>query len=177
MSQALTECERIVNGLLSYCHNDRSILSAAVSDITYGTIQYILDGAESLDDLEACEKTVFGTKFEKRFVRHLGLPHKTSRKRNPHGLKLDTRVDGLDLDFKTTLGGNNWMVPGEAVGSWLFLVQVDPAAQSVGYGLLKADPENLTAGKNQDKKASVSKIGKQAICWIAQGVPYAQVSP
>jgi hypothetical protein len=171
--EAFAECERVVDGLLSYCQYDKSLLTASVAEVTYGTIQYILDGEESLDDLEGCEKTVFGTKFEKRWIKRLDLPRKVSQRKNPHNLKLDTRVAGFDLDVKTTLGGTTWMIPREAVGHWLFLVQVKPKIETVSYGVFKALPEYLTTGKNQDEKVSVSKVGKRAIRWIEQGASYA----
>jgi len=112
------------------------------------TLDYVIDGEASLDDLEGCEKTVFGTKFEKRFVRAMGLPRKISKRVNPHNLTMDTRVAGYDLDIKCTLG-STWMIPREAIGNWCFLVQVDYKASDFSLGLFKALPENLTEGENR----------------------------
>jgi len=129
------------------------------------TLDYVIDGEASLDDLEGCEKTVFGTKFEKRFVRAMGLPRKISKRVNPHNLTMDTRVAGYDLDIKCTLG-STWMIPREAIGNWCFLVQVDYKASDFSLGLFKALPENLTEGENRDAKKSVSARGKQTVQWI-----------
>lgn len=139
-----------------------------VGQIITSTIDYVLDGENSLDDLEGCEKTVFGVKFEKRFIRHFGLPRKVSKKNNPHNLHLDTRLLGRDLDIKCTLGGKNWMIPQEAVGHWCFLVKVDYRASNFCLGLIKADTENLSPGKNRDTKGSLSASGRERITWIVQ---------
>lgn len=142
-----------------------------VGQIVTSTIDYVLDGETSLDDLEGCEKTVFGVKFEKRFIRHFGLPRKVSKKNNPHNLHLDTRLLGQDLDIKCTLGGKNWMIPQEAVGHWCFLVKVDYRAGNFCLGLIKADAENLSPGKNRDTKGSLSAAGREQITWIVQQAP------
>lgn len=173
IDETFAECERLIQGLNSYCDDANIDLTALVRDLVWSTILYILDGEASLDDLEACEKALFGVKFEKRFIKALGLPRKISKKKNPHGLKLDTRIAGINLDIKTTLGGKTWMIPGEAVGEWLFVVAVDLKAQTFSCGFLKATPENLCAGKNQDKKGSVSAEGRCRVRWLAQSAPYA----
>lgn len=147
-------------------------LSDLVSKITRSTIDYILDGEMSLSDLEACEKAMFGVKFEKRVIRALGLPRKVSKSKNPHGLKLDTRIADIELDIKTTLGGKTWMIPAEALGHWVFGIQVDIARETVSFGFLKATPNNLRAGKNRDTKGSTSAEGMRRTHWLGRDVPY-----
>lgn len=132
----------------------------------------VLRGAESFDDIEGCQKTVFGTFFEKDLIRELNLPAKLSKRKNPHNLHLDTRVAGFDLDIKTTLG-TNWMIPRECVGHWCLLLRVDWRKRRYSIGLLRADDACLTEGCNQDKKRSVSATGKAQIDWIGQNFSYA----
>lgn len=162
-----SEAEILKNALIALAPS-RAEFIRQTGEIISGTIDYILDGESSLDDLEGCEKTVFGTKFEKRFIRANNLPRKVSKKNNPHNLILDTRLLGRDLDIKCTLGGKNWMIPQEAIGHWCFLVKVDYRAANFCLGLIKADPETLSPGKNRDTKGSLSKEGREQITWIVQ---------
>jgi hypothetical protein len=139
---------------------------AEVAEVVDGAIQYVLDGENDLDDLEACEKTYIGTKVEKRFLKHFGLPRKTKKDKQT---KLDTVVGGFDVDIKFTVG-NNWMIPPEAVGEWCFLLRTDWPNRTVDLGILKMDVEKLTKGTNRDSKKSVNRFGKNHIVWLGQKI-------
>ena len=86
-------------------------------------------------------------------------------------MKLDTIVEGVPLDIKTTIG-NNWMVPPEAVGEHLFLVKTNVEGRLFSAGLFHAVPEHLNKGVNRDGKATINKNGKRAIEWIYEAVDF-----
>lgn len=127
---------------------------------------YVLDGADHLDELEACEKTYIGTKFEKRFLKHWSLPVK--KKGSSH--RLDTVINGVDLDLKFSISAKgSWMIPPEARNEWCLLINMNwPNTYSIG--VLCMDDSFVTNGANRDGKVSVSKIGKQNIDWLGRDV-------
>lgn len=135
--------------------------------IIYDATTYVLDGEESLDELEGCEKTYIGTKVEKRFLKHWSLPVK--KKGSTH--KLDTVVVDQDVDIKFSISAKgSWMIPPEARDQWCLLMNMDwPNSYSIG--VLKAEAHNLTQGANRDGKVSVSKVGKKNIEWLGRDVP------
>ncbi|RYD74729.1 MAG: hypothetical protein EOP84_19435 [Verrucomicrobiaceae bacterium] len=169
----MTEIETIESGLLQRCGDNRAAFLRLTAQVIREAVLHVLDGAGSFDELEGCEKTTFGIKFEKRFLRALALPQKVSKKNNPHKLALDTQVAGLPLDIKTTLGGSTWMIPRECLGHHCLVLRVDWRRERFRVGLVKTDVETVTKGKNQDKKHSLSKAGKQAIHWIGPDQSYA----
>jgi hypothetical protein len=128
-------------------------------------IDFVLDGEESLDALEGCEKTFIGTKTEKLFLKEFALPSKKA-----HRPKLDTVVAGVDLDLKFTLG-SNWMIPPEAVDEWCLVIKADTTAKTYNAGILQMTDDNLTRGGNRDGKRSVCKFGKTNIRWMAENKP------
>ena len=135
-----------------------------LGDIVCNAIDYVLDGENSLDELEACEKSYIGTKIEKKFLKGFGLPYKTKSRKD---LKLDTIVDGTDLDLKFTLG-QNWMIPPEAVNEWCLLIRADHPRGKFSAGLLQMTEDNLTKGGNRDGKRTVCKDGKSRIHWLVE---------
>lgn len=166
----MTEEEKINNHLINKC-GGRAELEDNVASSVATALHKVLDGRE-FNDLEACEKTYFGVKFEKEFVQALDLPRKIGKKNNPHNLPLDTRIDDIDIDIKCTIG-SNWMIPREALGHWCILVKVDLAASTFDFGVLQMTPDVLRSGANQDKKLSVSAEGKTKIVWFFRGSSFA----
>lgn len=158
-----SEEQRLISALISL-EKDKDSFVQSVGGIIRDAIDYVLDGEDSLDDLEACEKTYIGTKVEKRFLKRFGLPIK---KKTDKATKLDTVIGGLDVDLKFTLH-KNWMIPPEAVGHWCLLIQVCDKGNTFSLGLLRMDADRLTNGGNRDGKRSVNKIGKQQIIWLAE---------
>jgi hypothetical protein len=113
-------------------------------------------------ELEKTEKTYIGTKVEILVRNFFHLPK---------GI-LDLKIDGLDVDVKSTIGNTKWMIPPEAVGKPCILVASDEVKRTCSFGILVAHLENLTAGANQDKKRSVSARGSGSIHWILADEPY-----
>lgn len=163
---ALPDVERIKTALFSCAPTSDRFLKETAHVIHEATT-YVLDGEPSLDELEACEKTYIGTKVEKRFLKHWGLPSK--RKGVVH--KLDTVIDGIDVDIKFSISAKgSWMIPPEARGKWCLLISMQwPTTYSIG--LLKMESENLTKGANRDRKVSISSDGKSRIDWLGTNVP------
>lgn len=112
-------------------------------------------GRRSYDELEKTEKTYIGTRVEIELKAMLGL--KKGR--------LDTVIDGHDVDIKNTMG-NNWMIPTEAVDHPCILVAADEANAVCFLGLVKARPEYLTRGQNKDAKKTISAKGFENILWL-----------
>jgi hypothetical protein len=136
-------------------------LEAMIGESISESIVYVLDGEESLDALEPCEKTILGVKVEKRLLHRLGLP---TKRQNP-SMKLDTIIKGIDVDIKFTMR-NNWMIPPEARGEWCLLIQADTNNNTFCAGLLCMKEHNLTKGGNRDGKVSINKYGKLEIDWL-----------
>lgn len=140
-----------------------NLLAQAVNE----SVTHVLDGEPSFSNLEACEKAVLGVKIEKKLLNSMGLP----TNRNNKKMKLDTEIDGVPLDIKTT-SGSNWMIPPEAVGEQLFLIKTDVANRTVSAGLFHAIPESLTSAPNRDMKVQISKVGKRSIDWLYEDISF-----
>lgn len=149
--------------LLGLCTDMEIVIGEAISE----SVAYVLDGEESLDALEPCEKTILGVKVEKRLLHRLGLP---TKRQNPN-MKLDTVIKGIDLDIKFTMR-NNWMIPPEARGEWCLLIQADTNNHTFCAGLLRMEEHNLTKGCNRDGKVSINKNGKTKIAWLCVDSSY-----
>lgn len=115
-------------------------------------------GRWSVDSLEKTEKTYIGTKVEILFKFDFELPD---------GQKLDTKIEGQDVDIKCTVL-RDWMIPKEAVGEICLLVRIDDHRSRFWIGLVRAHPDLLRTGKNRDGKTSISATGKQSIHWIVE---------
>lgn len=171
---SIQDYERILRGLYANFFDSKEMFVLFATTTVRDTMKNILGYETSVANLEACEKAVFGVRFEKSFIKVGGYPRKVQKKRKgTDDLFLDTVIDGLPLDIKTTLGGKTWMIPHECVGHWCLLVKVDWKVERFSIGILRADSGMLTTGTNQDLKHSVSKEGRENIWWIEEGVSYA----
>lgn len=132
-----------------------------VAEAIRESLEYVLDGRPDWSRLEAVEKCMLGVKIEKRLLAKLGLP---TKKTNPD-MRLDTQVMGVDMDIKTTTH-NNWMIPPEAVGHHMLLIQTNVYHRDFSVGLFEAHPWLLTQGVNRDCKVQISKKGKPYIEWL-----------
>lgn len=123
----------------------------------------VIDGPRThrycVQQLEKTEKTYIGTKIEILIRAELG---------HSRGELLDLSIDGEEVDVKFTVG-KNWMIPLEAKGQVCLLVFGNEDERSFGVGLLRMDDDHLSAGVNQDKKASLSPLGRERITWLARG--------
>tara|TARA_R110000765_G_scaffold10984_8_gene34259 strand:+ start:75033 stop:75932 length:900 start_codon:yes stop_codon:yes gene_type:complete len=163
-------------------HRDHALLSTIAADITAraggpealatqfaAMLRRCVDdvimtpktGRRSYEELEKTEKTYIGTRVEIELRAMLRLPRG----------KLDTVVQGHDVDIKNTMG-SNWMIPTEAIDHPCILIAADEVRAQCYLGLVVARPDYLTAGQNKDAKKSVSAQGFANILWLLRHHPY-----
>ncbi|MBM2295020.1 hypothetical protein JQX09_24135 [Sulfitobacter pseudonitzschiae] len=163
-------------------HRDHALLSTIAADITAraggpetlakqfaAMLRRCVDdvimtpktGRRSYEELEKTEKTYIGTRVEIELRAMLRLPRG----------KLDTVVQGHDVDIKNTMG-SNWMIPTEAIDHPCILVAADEVRAQCYLGLIVARPDYLTAGQNKDAKKSVSAQGFANILWLLRHHSY-----
>jgi len=130
-------------------------------DVIDDVIQTPRTGRRSYHELEKTEKTYIGTRVEIMLRALLTLPRG----------RLDAIVAGHDTDIKHTMG-NNWMIPGEAIGHPCILVAADEDRARCHFGLVVARPEYLTTSANRDAKKSLSAAGFAHIRWVFSDHPY-----
>ena len=108
------------------------------------------------------EKTHAGTLVEIALARALRLAD---------GTTLDYTIAGADVDckFSHRLGG--WMVPPEAEGKLLLLVQASDEDGTWSAGLLRAAGENLRPAGNRDGKRGLGDRGRAAVRWLHARAP------
>ena len=136
---------------------DGSRMAAAIR----GALDMLLDGQHTgryrWDQLHKTEKTHAGTLVEIALARALRLAD---------GTTLDYTIAGADVDckFSHRLGG--WMIPPEADGKLLLLVQASDEDGTWSAGLLRATPENLRPAGNRDGKRALNERGRAAVRWL-----------
>lgn len=125
-------------------------------------IKTSITGRRSYGQLEKVERTYIGTLVEMMLRKHLSLPR---------GQVLDTRLAGVEVDIKHTMG-SGWMIPTEAIGHPCILSAADEKTAKSYLGLVVARPEYLRLGSNKDKKTSLKAEAWENILWIYRGVSY-----
>ena len=75
----------------------------------------------------------------------------------------------MDCKFSHKLGG--WMIPPEADGKLLLLVQASDEDGTWSAGLLRAAEENLRPAGNRDLKRSLNDRGRAAVRWLHARAP------
>ena len=136
---------------------DGSLMAAAIR----GALDMLLDGQHTgryrWDQLHKTEKTHAGTLVEIALARMLRLAD---------GAALDYTIAGADVDckFSHRLGG--WMIPPEADGKLMLLVQASDEDGTWSAGLLRAAEANLRPASNRDGKRALSERGRAAVCWL-----------
>ncbi len=138
-----------------------SKFSAMLRQCVDDVIMTAKTGRRAYDELEKTEKTYIGTRVEIELRALLGLPKG----------RLDTVIQGLDVDIKHTMG-SNWMIPTEALDQPCILVAADEARALCYLGLIVARPASLTLSQNRDAKKSVSASGFADILWLLRDHPY-----
>lgn len=139
-------------------------LEARYRTLINKALHYVIDrentGREHFHEVSKVEKTIVGMKIEKYAEHAFGWER---------GVKLDHYIAELETEFdsKVTIG-SNWMIPREAVGEICLLIRVDVSRRRFHVGLIRADEAHLTSGSNQDKKRSISALGKQQIEWLIE---------
>lgn len=131
---------------------------------------YTLDKEENFDDLERCEKAIFGVKVEKYTTKSMGWPRQTKQsKKSKNRLLLDTLLFDTAIDFKCTIH-NNWMIPPKCKNQWCLLIRLDRKSWTFEVGVFFAVEHHLTNGHNWDRKLNLNAIGKTHIIWLARDV-------
>ena len=146
-----------VAGELRALDGDGSRMAAAIR----GALDMLLDGQHTgryrWDQLHKTEKTHAGTLVEIALARALRLAD---------GTALDYTIAGVDVDckFSHRLGG--WMIPPEADGKLMLLVQASDEGGTWSAGLLRATEENLSQAGNRDGKRALNDRGRAAVSWL-----------
>ena len=141
---------------------DGSQMAAAIR----AALDMLLDGQHTgryrWDQLHKTEKTHAGTLVEIALARALRLAD---------GMTLDYTIAGADVDckFSHRLGG--WMIPPEADGKLLLLVQASDEDGTWSAGLIRATGENLSSAGNRDGKRALNERGRAAVRWLHARAP------
>jgi len=141
---------------------DGSRMAAAIR----GALDMLLDGQHTgryrWQQLHKTEKTHAGTLVEIALARTLRLAD---------GTTLDYTIAGMDVDckFSHRLGG--WMIPPEADGKLMLLVQASDEDGTWSAGLLRASEENLRPAGNRDGKRALNDRGRAAVRWLHARAP------
>ncbi len=141
---------------------DGSRMAAAIR----GALDMLLDGQHTgryrWEQLHKTEKTHAGTLVEIALARALRLAD---------GTALDYTIAGADVDckFSHRLGG--WMIPPEADGKLMLLVQASDEDGTWSAGLLRAAEENLRLAGNWDGKRGLNDRGRAAVRWLRARAP------
>jgi Restriction endonuclease NaeI len=142
--------------------SDGSRMAAAIR----GALDMLLDGQHTgryrWEQLHKTEKTHAGTLVEIALARALRLAD---------GTTLDYTIAGADVDckFSHRLGG--WMIPPEADGKLMLLVQASDEDGTWSAGLLRAAGENLRPAGNRDGKRALGDRGRTAVRWLHSRAP------
>ena len=131
-----------------------------------GALDMLLDGQHTgryrWGQLHKTEKTHAGTLVEIALARTLHLAD---------GQALDYTIAGADVDCKFSHRMGGWMIPPEADGQLLLLVQASDEDSAWSAGLVRATEEHLRATGNRDGKRSLNERGRAAVCWLHARAP------
>jgi Restriction endonuclease NaeI len=158
LASARTDAElgRVAAGLLA-ADPDGAQIGTAVRQ----ALDMLLDGQHTgryrWDQLCKTEKTHAGTLVEIGIQRSLALAD---------GDALDYSIAGIDVDCKFSHRMGRWMIPPEAAGRLVLLVQASDEEGTWSAGLLRVRPGYLGAASNRDLKRSLSERGRAAITWL-----------
>jgi hypothetical protein len=141
---------------------DGTLMAAAIRR----AFDLLLDGQHTgryrWDQLHKTEKTHAGTLIEIGIQRALSLAD---------GSVLDYRIAGAEVDCKYSHRSGGWMIPPEAQGHLLLLVQASDEEGTWSAGLVRARENYLTEAGNRDHKRTLNDAGRGAIQWLARRAP------
>src|SRR5262249_8804443 len=142
---------------------DGSLMAAAIR----GALDMLLDGQHTgryrWDQLHKTEKTHAGTLVEIALARSLRLAD---------GAALDYTMAGVDGRSSHRVGG--WMIPPEADGELMLLVQASDEDGTWSAGLVRAVPGYLRPAGNRDGKRALNDRGRAAVRWLHARAPLAE---
>lgn len=155
-----TQLEEVLEWLKSH-RNFRELIATGAEQAIDEVIDGRRTGRWSVDQLEKTEKIYIGTKIE--------IVVRTALKLERVG-KLDTLICGHPVDFKWSIK-SVWELPQEAMGEICLVIGGRKKFTLIDVGLVRPSVSVLNAGRNQDKKGTLSKSGRGGIRWLEQGIP------
>src|SRR6266567_2640963 len=142
--------------------HDGSRMAAAIR----GALDMLLDGQHTgryrWEQLHKTEKTHAGTLVEIALARALRLAD---------GTTLDYTIAGADVDCKFSYRRGGWMIPPEADGKLLLLVQASDEEGTWSAGLVRATAGQLSPAGNRDGKRTLNDRGRAAVQWLHARTP------
>lgn len=109
------------------------------------------------DQLLKTEKTHFGTLVEINVHREFLFAD---------GAVLDFSIEGVEVDCKYSHSMGGWMIPRQQAGGICLVITASDSESQFSVGLVRALPEFLRAGKNQDLKRSLTAEGMRTVRWL-----------
>ncbi|WP_424183722.1 NaeI family type II restriction endonuclease [Actinokineospora sp. G85] len=129
------------------------------------SLDEVIDGQRTgrydVRTLEKTEKTYLGTKIEIVIRSEFDLMR---------GTRLDYRIADHEVDCKFSLTGG-WTIPQEAVGQLCLLTTARDHQGTFDIGIIRAVPEVLNVGANQDKKRTIKSTARRSIVWLTRSAP------
>lgn len=142
--------------------NDGLGLEETFSRAIRQAVDEVIDGPRTgryrYEELESQEKAYIGTRIE--------IVVRTEFRLEREG-KLDTVIAGHAVDFKWS-ARSSWMIPREAIGELCLVLSGDEVGGTFSVGLVRCTEDRLNPGANQDKKRTLSRIGRRQISWIVK---------
>lgn len=136
-------------------------MSDRFSRVIRATYDQLYDGQRtgrfSWDQLLKTERTHFGTLVEINIHREFQFGN---------GEALDYSILGIEVDCKYSQTYGGWMIPRQAVGQLCLVVTASDARSRFWVGLVRAAPEVLRPGENQDLKKQFTAEGCGTIRWL-----------
>jgi Restriction endonuclease NaeI len=134
---------------------------ARTGEAIRGALDMLLDGQHTgryrWEQLHKTEKTHAGTLVEIALARALQLAD---------GTALDYTIAGADVDCKFSHRMGGWMIPPEADGQLMLLVQASDEGGTWSAGLLRVTAETLRPAGNRDLKRALNERGRAAVHWL-----------
>jgi hypothetical protein len=90
------------------------------------------------------------------------------------GVALDYTIAGADVDCKFSHRRGGWMIPPEADGKLLLLVQASDEDGTWSAGLVRAAPGYLSPAGNRDGNRALNDRGRAAVRWLHARAPLAE---
>jgi hypothetical protein len=139
---------------------------ARMADAIRGALDMLLDGQHTgryrWEQLHKTEKTHAGTLVEIALARALRLAD---------GTALDYTIAGADVDCKFSHRMGGWMIPPEADGQLMLLVQASDEDGTWSAGLLRVTAGNLRPAGNRDLKRALNDRGRAEVRWLHHRAP------
>lgn len=127
------------------------------------TLDQLYDGTRTgryrWDQLHKTEKTHCGTLVEINMQREFGFKD---------GKRLDFCIAGLEVDCKYSQRDGGWMIPMEAHGEICMVLWASDDESRWKLGVVRAERDLLSGGRNRDAKTTLNAQGRAAIHWLFQ---------